>query len=232
MRVAQEIIAKLDSTLSMEEGLTKLNISLIERTGRTTTWEGSIFKQREDHLFLYERSGRGLEFKILSKDRGDRIFVYNVLSGKLFRKNEDEKYENFIGGFTFVDLSGYSYQANYNPLVQSDTKMADQNLLRVALKPILPYQYGKLVLFYNTQTDIPVRIDFYDENVILSKSLNIHFGDVKVKENGTSEKKFRVDRMEMVDLLTGTVTVLDFLEIDKGVKPDRSLFNLENLSRE
>ncbi|EQA70072.1 outer membrane lipoprotein-sorting protein [Leptospira noguchii] len=233
IRVAQELVARLDQVLvKSNQGLIKGNLILIRRNGETWNWDVSIFRKENDTLYLFESSGKGLEYKILIKDEGEQIYIFNALSKKIFRKVDEEKYESHLAtGFSFMDLSGASYQANYNPIVQSDLKTADQSFKRVSLKPIIPYFYSKLILLLSSDSLKPTRLDFHDRDGVLFKTMNIKYGPVKVKQNQKTTKEEHANRLEMLDLNTGSVSVLEYTEIDKEVKPDSSLFDLSNLNR-
>ncbi|MBM9546821.1 outer membrane lipoprotein-sorting protein [Leptospira sp. 201903074] len=230
---AQELLARLDRELDFGKGLVKGTYVLIRRNGTSETWKINRFFNGEDALLLFDRKGRGLESKLLTKDEGENVFFFNVLSAKLFRKTDDEKYEALMGtGFFYVDLSGYSYQANYNPLVNADLEIGGEVYYRVSLKPILPYFYKKLVLLIGKKDLKPYRVDFHDRDGILFKTLNLKYGPVKVKElSGKVEEIQKASRLEMLDLNTGSITVWEIQEVDKSVNPDASLFAVDNLSR-
>ncbi|GBF48690.1 hypothetical protein LPTSP4_01900 [Leptospira ryugenii] len=229
---AQELLARLDKELDFGKGLVKGTYTLIRRNGQSETWKMNRFFNGEDALYLFDRKGRGLEAKLLSKEEGENVYFFNVLSAKLFRKTDDEKYESLMGtGFFYVDLSGYSYQANYNPLMNSDLEIAGETFYRVALKPILPYFYKKLVLLVSKKDLKPQRIDFHDKDGILFKTLNLKYGSVKIKEVGKVEDVDKVARWEMLDLNSGSITVWEVQEVDKTVNPDASLFAVDNLGR-
>ncbi|EOQ87515.1 hypothetical protein LEP1GSC202_2897 [Leptospira yanagawae serovar Saopaulo str. Sao Paulo = ATCC 700523] len=230
---AQELLARLDREMDFGKGLVKGTYVLIRRNGTSETWKINRFFNGEDALLLFDRKGRGLESKLLTKDEGENVFFFNVLSAKLFRKTDDEKYESLMGtGFFYVDLSGYSYQANYNPLVNGDLEIGGEVYYRVSLKPILPYFYKKLVLLVGKKDLKPYRVDFHDRDGILFKTLNLKYGPVKIKDNtGKVEEIQKASRLEMLDLNTGSITVWEIQEVDKTVNPDASLFNVDNLSR-
>ncbi|TGK06294.1 outer membrane lipoprotein-sorting protein [Leptospira fletcheri] len=231
-RVAQELVARLDQALLKTEGLVKANLILIKRSGDSWTWDMSVFRKGEDSLSLFESKGRGLEYKILFKEDGELIYAFNALSRKIFRKTDEEKYESHLStGFSFVDLSGNSYQANYNPIVQSDLEVGGKKMKRVAMRPIVPYFYSKLVLLLEPESLKPIRLDFHDKDGVLYKTLNIKYGPIKVKAKQKVTKEDLASRLEMLDLNTGSISVLEYTEVDRDVKPDPSLFELENLNR-
>ncbi|EQA36099.1 hypothetical protein LEP1GSC047_3301 [Leptospira inadai serovar Lyme str. 10] len=231
-RVAQELVARLDQALLKADGLVKANLILIKRSGDTWNWDMSVFRKGEDSLSLFESKGRGLEYKILFKEDGELIYAFNALSRKIFRKTDEEKYENHLNtGFSFVDLSGTSYQANYNPIVQSDLEVGGKKMKRVSMRPIVPYFYSKLVLLLEPDTLRPTRLDFHDKDGVLYKTLNIKYGPVKVKSKQKVTRDEIASRLEMLDLNSGSITVLEYTEVDRDVKPDPSLFELENLNR-
>jgi hypothetical protein len=229
---AQELLARLDKEFDLGKGLVKGTYTLIRRNGQSETWKINRFFNGEDALYLFDRKGRGLESKLLTKDEGENVFFFNVGAAKLFKKTDDEKYEALMGtGFFYVDLSGYSYQANYNPVINADLEIGGEMFYRVGLKPILPYFYKKLVLLVNKKDLKPYRIDFHDRDGILFKTLNLKYGSVKVKEGNKVEDQEKASRLEMLDLNTGSITVWEIQEVDKSVTPDASLFAVDNLSR-
>lgn len=72
IRVAQELVARLDQVLvKSNQGLIKGNLILIRRNGETWNWDVSIFRKEDDTLYLFESSGKGLEYKILIKGEGE-----------------------------------------------------------------------------------------------------------------------------------------------------------------
>jgi len=230
---AQELVARLDKELEYGKGLIKGNLTLIRRSGQSETWGVNRFYNGEDALYLFDRKGRGLEAKLLTREEGENIFYFNTLASKIFKKTEDEKYEPlFHSGFFYVDLSGYSYQANYNPVINGDLEINGDSFYRVTLKPILPLFYKKLILLVRKKDLKPYRIDFHDKDGILFKTLNLKYGGIKQKDQtGRVEEPNRVSRWEMLDLGSGSISVWEIQEIDKVVNPDPSLFQVDNLSR-
>ncbi len=229
---AQEILAKLDEILNFGDGLTKGNLILIQRSGSSMSWKVNLFRYKSNLLYLFEKKGRGLEFKLLTLDEGDRIYLFNTVSSKLFRKTEDEKYENFLTtGFGFVDLSGYLYQANYDPIVNGEVNLQGQVFIRVTLKPIITYSYKKLVLLYEKNLQRPFRIDFYDKDGVLWKTLNIKYGPVKIKTSSGVSREEKVSRLEMLTLNTGNIGIWEVEEQDTTVRADPVLFDVDNLGR-
>nr|WP_243393356.1 outer membrane lipoprotein-sorting protein [Leptospira perolatii] len=231
-RVAQELVARLDQALLRVDGLVKANLILIKRSGDSWNWEVSVFRKGEDSLSLFESKGRGLEYKLLFKEDGELIYAFNALSRKIFRKTDEEKYESHLNtGFSYVDIANSSYQANYNPIVQSDLEISGKKMKRVAMRPIVPYFYSKLILLLDAESLKPIRLDFHDKDGVLYKTLNIKYGPVKVKSKHKSVQEEMANRLEMLDLQTGSISVLEYTEVDKDVKPDPSLFELDNLNR-
>ncbi|MCC6275138.1 MAG: outer membrane lipoprotein-sorting protein [Leptospiraceae bacterium] len=231
-RTAQEMTARLDQAINPGKGLIRATLTHIKRTGENTAWKVNIFRNKDDSLYLFERGGRGLEAKILFKDEGDKVYLYNANSAKIFQKNEEEKFEpHFMTGFSFIDLSGYSYQVNYNPIIQGNQDISGKSYLRVSLKPIIAYSYKKLVLLFENPILRPTRIDFHDKDGVLFKTLNFKYSKLRVKDkNVVSEIDFPA-RLEMLDLNTGGISVLEYLEVDRDALPDKSLFESANLNK-
>ncbi|MCE9499928.1 MAG: outer membrane lipoprotein-sorting protein [Leptospira sp.] len=230
-RSAQEMLARLDQAVNPGTGLLKGTLTVIKRTGDSSVWNTSVFRSKDDSLFLFEK-GRGLEAKILFKDEGDKTYLYNAQTAKLFQKNEEEKFQpHFNSGFTFLDLSGYSYQVNYNPLIQATQEISGKQYIRVSMKPIISMNYKKLVLLLETGTFRPFRIDFHDKDGVLFKTLNFKYTKVKVKEKKQAGEMEFPGRLEMLDLNSGTISVFEYHEFDRDVAPDKALFEISNLNR-
>lgn len=229
---AQDVLARLDDALNFGNGLVKGNMVLIRRTGSSVSWKINLFRKESNLLYLFDKKGRGLENKLLSLDEGDKVYLFNTMSSQLFRKVEEEKYENFQNtGFSFVELSGQLYQANYDPIMKGKMDMGGKAYTRVALKPILTYSYKKLVLLVDQENLEPVRIDFHDKEGVLFKTLNIKYGQVKFKDSQGKSEKRMVNRLEMLTLNTGNIGVWEIHEVDETVKTDPALFTVENIGR-
>lgn len=231
-KLAQEYVAKLDQELDLGKGLVKGTFLLIRRNGQSETWSVNTFRTEADSLMLFERKGRGVEWKLLFQEQGERAFAFNVLSTKMFRKTEEERFEDVLGtGFSYQDLSGTLYQANYTPVMKGVQTLENEELYRVLLKPILPIYYSKLILFLRKKDEKPVRIDYFDRDGVLFKTLNIKYGEVKVEEYNIKRTAEMANRLEMLDLNSGSIGVFEIREIDRDVKTDASLFKVENLGR-
>lgn len=229
---AQTILAKLDETLDLGNGLVKGNLILIRRSGNSDSWKVNLFRQKGRLLYIFDRKGRGLENKLLTLDEGDKIYLYNSISQKLFRKTEEEKYETFQNtGFSYIDLSGYLYQANYDPIMNGEMKQGEEDCWRVSLKPILTYEYKKLVLLVRKENLEPIRIDFHDKEGTLLKTMNLKYTETRHKTTQGVGSKRIASRWEMLDLRSGTIGVWEITELDETVIPDESLFQMENLGK-
>ncbi|MCE9499929.1 MAG: outer membrane lipoprotein-sorting protein, partial [Leptospira sp.] len=208
------------------------SLTLVDRTGKSNVWKITTFKNRNESLTLYERGRAGLEMKLLFREDGDKTFLYNALSAKLFQKNEEERYDNHLGtGFSFIDLSYYPYQSNYNPTLEKEQIIHGVTYLRVNLKPIVPYKYRKVIMFMNKSDLRPARLDFYDKSDILIKTMNIQYSRIKLKENKQSREVSFPSRFEMLDITNETTSFLEFQEIDRDVNLNKSLFEVANLNR-
>ena len=228
---AQQIVAELDKVIKLPAGIIKASLTHIQRTGQTISWNITIFKSGRDALFLFERGYRGLETKLLFKSFGDKVYSYNPLSRKLFGKNEEEKYEPLLHtGFSFIDLSGYSYQANFNPSFRGSIDIDNEKHYRISMLPIIPFVYTKLVTIVNEKTLKPYRIDFYGKDGVIFKTINFKYGPVRIKDKEAKEEE-RLARMESLELETGSISVFEITEIDQSITPDNALFELENFTR-
>ncbi|MCC6275137.1 MAG: outer membrane lipoprotein-sorting protein [Leptospiraceae bacterium] len=228
----QELLAVLDDNTNLGSGLIKGNLTIIKRTGDKVTWKLNVFRRREDSLWIFIREKGDVEAKFLFKDSGDKVYHYNALSSKLFLKNEEEKYNTFLTtGFGYMEISGYSYQASYNPTIEPSKKKEEEGLVRVVLKPIISYNFKKLVAFFKDKGTKTEKLDFFDKNDHLFKILYFREGVVRVGKNHKITEVPFLSRYEMFDVMTETISIIDFYEIDRDVLPDSSLFDVANIHK-
>lgn len=230
----QEIIARVDVALRTPSGLLTGRMTAIQKTGETAIWDFNLYRKKNKMLFQFSSRRRGLEAKVLFLDEGEEIWLWDALRNQLFRKRDLEKYERILGtGFSYVDLSGYSFQANYNGRRVVLFKSGGKNYTRLTIEPIVEGSYAKLELLADqTQAYRPIRIDFHGRDTVLSKTMNFYYdSDVLMRKTGTTAKLSIPSRLEMVDLNNGAISRYEILSHDETVDPGDPLFDPDFLNR-
>jgi Outer membrane lipoprotein-sorting protein len=228
--VGQEIIERLDRTLSFEDGLTRANLYIKKGNHETHFWKVKIFKRGEDLLYTFEITHRKPVAKLLSIKRGNKLIYYNVLSGKFFGIEQLEKLERVLfTSFSFLDLSNLSYEANYSASEVNKESSETSNSSILKMIPLFSPSYKQLELQVDNNDYSPKKIDFTTTAGLLIKTLKLKYGKVKLRENNSSSEKSRLNKLEMTDNATGLVSTLEFIEIDKDTNPDRILYEMKTM---
>lgn len=223
---AQEILAHVDEVLRYPKGSLSGSITHIYPTGKSFTLflKGSI--SDEDFLFVVGNSDRGDQFKVLYNLGGEDIWVYNIASLQLFHKIDIDKFDPVLAtNFSFVDLSNADYQANYNAKIDGETVVKGKECYRVKLEPIFKKgDYGYLVAFVSKGDFVPLKIDYYDRDRVIVKSMSV------AQLAQFSGRSFPV-RYDMLNVKTGTLSILTFFNVDPSVTFNKDIFRHQTLGQ-
>jgi hypothetical protein len=226
----QEIIERLDKTLTINEGLTRARLSIKRGNHETHFWKVNIFKQGDDVLYTFEVTHRNPVSKLLSVKRGSKLIYYNVLSGKFFQIEQMERMENVLHtAFTYLDISHYSYEANYSAEDINKLKTESSESSVVKMIPISFPSYKYLELLVDNTDYTPRKLDFTSPEGLLIKTLKFKYGNLKVRENNYTSEMSGLTKLEMTDNATGYTSILEFKEWDKDVKTDKILYEMNTM---
>ena len=208
----QKFIQILDESLLLPEGLI---LATLKEEASSRAWDVQIYKKKNNLVYFLQRKKTGMERKILFLENGSQQYVYNPLSGEMQEKREEQQFENILHtAFTFADLSGSLYEANYSPAFLGEKKIGDNYYYRTSLVPGFPYGYKKLILLSDKKSMEPYRIEFYTSGNQICKFMSIKFGNVKIKSKKGISRKKRVSGIAMLDLESGKSTTLKITLID------------------
>ena len=221
---AQEIVARADRVLNYPKGLIKGKIIHITPDGASNIIEvvGSV--SEEDYLFKFATKSRGEELRVLYNLRGEEIWVYNILSIKLFNKRGVDKYDPLLGtNYYFIDLSNADLQSNYTAELTGEAFVKGVDTYKLKLDPIMRGgNYGLLTIYVSKKDFIPLRMDYHDPDKVIFKTMTI----AKVI---TRDDRIVPIRYDMLDIRNGTVTLLEFYGFDEDVTFDKKIFIHQNL---
>jgi hypothetical protein len=223
---AQEILARVDSILRYPKGFLTGSLTHISPNGRSVNLmlKGSI--SDEDFMFVVASSERGDQLKILYNLGGEDIWVYNILSLQMSHKIDVDRFDPILGtNFSFVDLSNSDFQANYNSKIDGDSLIKGRECYRLTLEPIFKKgEYGRLVMFVSKGDFIPLKIDYYDTDKVISKSMSI------AQTTKLDGRSFPV-RYDMLHVKSGTLSILKFFDVDAKTSFKKDLFRHQTLGQ-
>ncbi len=224
---AQGILARVDNIMAYPEGMIKGKIKHIRPTGESFSFMLTGYIDKEDFLFRIRSPERGEQLKILYNLGGEDIWVYDILSIKLFHKLGIDRYDPILmTNFFFIDLSNADLQSNYSAkIIDANATVYGKDAYKLELTPIFKGgQYGLLTLYVTRDKFLPLRIDYHDRDQALFKFMRIS----KIWEN---EKDGRIipKRYDMLDIKSGTLTIISFFGFDEEATFDKEIFRSEKL---
>ena len=237
----QEMIARADQVFQLPAGHLSGRLSVITKTGEAALWDVSLHRKvlKEKHLthtaMLYQFSSkrRGLEAKVLIREDGESIWLWDALRRRLYRKRDREVFQGAMGtGFSFRELSGISLQSTYTGRRAISRPASGGSLVRLTLAPINPGRYRMLYLLADQDKSFrPLRIDFHGKNRILIKTMNLHYGSIRMSRRGVFRKARFPVRMEILDLNSGMISRLEYFTLDETAAPEDAFFDPDFLNR-
>jgi len=223
---AQEMLARADRVLEYPAGIMRGRLMHITPSGKTHKVDVTGYIDKADFLFGFSTAERGEQMKVLFNYGGEDIWVYNVLSTRLFHKLGVDKYDSVaFTNFSYMDFSNSDLQSNYTAKITGDAFIKGEVTYRLTLTPVFRGgAYGTLTLYVTKDKFIPRRIDFQDTDNVIFKTLSL--GEM----TAVDDRMFPV-RYDMLDIRKGTLTVLSYHGFDKNVKFDKKIFMHQMLGK-
>ncbi len=223
---AQEILGRVDAFMAYPDGVIRGRLMHIMPTGKTHKVDVTGYVDGADYLFTFSTGERGEQLKVLYNFSGDDIWVYNMLSTKLFHKTGVDKFEPVVfTNFSFLDFSNIELQSNYTAKIIGDAFIKGEETYRLSLTPIFRGgNYGMLTVYVTKKEFQARRIDYHDIDRVLFKTLSI---------GETAKWKDRIFpvRYDMLDIRKGTLTILTYHDFDRNIKFDKKIFMRHQLGR-
>ena len=223
---AQEILARADSLLRYPKGVLSGSITHIYPNGKSfnVVLKGNI--SDDDFLFLVGTPDRGDQFKVLYNLGGEDIWVYNLNALQLSHKIDVDKYDPLLNtNFSFLDLSNADFQSNYIARIDGDAIIKGKECYRMSLDPIFKKgEYGLLTLFIAKDSYLPMKIDFYDQDKVIIKSMSI-------SQAATYGSRLFPVRYDMLHVKSGTLSILKFFGVDDKATFNKDIFRHQTLGQ-
>lgn len=192
---------------------------------RTFEYESYMGMNGENSLMRYKKPSRVRGNAILMTDNSNNIWSYNQRTRRVRKLASHAKKQKFEGSdFTYEDMgSGDSWKKDFTPKYLDKVEIDDEDCYRIKLlKKSKDVSYSKLICYLRVEDYFPVKIDYYDEDKELLKSL--YMKNIEIVENIPTPMK-----MIMKNHQDNTETVMEYKSITYDVKFNKRFFTENNL---
>lgn len=221
---AQTILAKVDEISSApKDQYMSSTMILVDKNGNQNERKVVIYQKGGDKRlvrFLSPADQKGISFLSLPNDL---MYLYLPAFRKVRMIASHVKNQNFAGtDFSYDDMSSFSFAKDYDSqLIESSDMLY---FLKLTPKPELEKDYSLLKMWINKDSFVPSKIEYYDKNGNLWKTLTFSM----IEKVG----KYQIAKqMEMKDHKNShsTKMIVGEVELDSGLSDD--IFTKRNLSR-
>lgn len=258
---AQVQIARVDRAARRPDGLWLGRLSIaagrtVHNAGERRSYELRWFQKGDRRRLDLYSARRGLEARVLYRDDGASIWFWDQTRFRLAHIRDGERFRPVLqSGFYFADLAAQPLEQHYaaerrieryqpaqpnaEVLQTEDAGAAPVGgflrfFLRPVAAPVDSRAYGRIVVVIDpTRGDRLLRRDLFNADRVLTRTLRYHYdSEVLLRSTGAAQRPEGVaTRLEMLDLVSGENSVIEFHEFDDvGVVPDE-FFEPDNLNR-
>ncbi|MBC7364959.1 MAG: outer membrane lipoprotein-sorting protein [Candidatus Aminicenantes bacterium] len=152
----------------------------------------------------------------------DQMYLYLPEFRRVRRLASHNKKESFVGSdFSYDDLGTAGFSAFYVPEFKQETDKTW--VLELKRKPEAKKQYAKIIMTVDRETELPVRLELFDDTGELFK--------VETQENSRVGKYWIPTKFIMENVKAGSRTTMELIEIkvDQNLSPE--IFTERNLKR-
>ena len=203
-------------------------MTLIDQEGKEEVREMLMFSQKEEGdktsslvRFLSPKSVKGVT--LLNLNSGEKIYLYMPAYDKPRRIAGSSKGEEFMGtGLSYEDMSmDYEDKDNEKKLLEET-----ENEYRIEIIPSgEDASYKKIILSVDKEKFYAKKVEFYDTNDTLTKTLEIV--NIKIDDQG----KITPTEIEFTDLVENQKTKIVIKEIEYNIELSSDFFSLRTLSK-
>ncbi len=225
---ADQIIDRVkENQVDYENSKTQAEMILIDKNGNVEEREIIMFEKEENDKisvlmrFLSPKSVEGVT--LLSIENGERIYLYMPAYQKPRRIAGSSKQENFMGtDFSYEDISMDYQSEEYQKNLLEET---EQRFLIEVIPDDEEISYQKFLLYINKEAFYVEKVEFYDMNEQLAKTLEIK--EVKIDENN----RITPIKIELNNITDSHQTKMNIKEIEYNLDLSASFFSIRTLQR-
>jgi hypothetical protein len=230
----QVLLENLDKEISFSNGISEAR--LLKKKGNILQRESKVFiyKQKENLVLSICNLLGKEEWRILSKDRGNKIFFTSLPSYRIYKKTNPTRYENIpFYFFSYEDLSDLKREERFLSKSFSEYQAQSNIYWKVETQPLEPEGYSKVYFYFSQKDNSPYRIDFYDLEGRFYKIIRLEYGEVVFEDSqGKQEKKRRISTIKSTDINTEELSILEIVKVKEANFEKLNLFNLNNFTIE
>jgi outer membrane lipoprotein-sorting protein len=225
----EEIMDKMDErSPDFTTQKTISEMTLIDQEGKEEVREMLMFSQKEEEdktsslvRFLSPKSVKGVT--LLNLKNGEKIYLYMPAYDKPRRIAGSSKKEKFMGtDLSYEDMSmDYEDKDNEKKLLQETEK---EYLIEV-IPTGEDASYKKIILSVDKEKFYAKKVEFYDTNDTLTKTLTINI--IKTDDAG----KVTPMEIEFTDIVENHKTKIVIKEIEYNIELASDFFSIRTLSK-
>ena len=225
-----ELVEKMSEVMSQENSTAIMTQTITTSSGKQRTFEFEMFTSGEGEKtlmrYLKPSAARGQAFLMLNN--ADDIWTYFPRTKRVRKLSSSSKNQKVQGSdFSFEDMgSGDSWEIEYNSENLGEEKYDGTDcwkLESIGIPEENP-SYPKMVVFMRKADFYPIKIDYFDENDFIEKTLLM--SDIKEIEGVPTAMQ-----MTMKNHLEGTETTMQTLSTTYSWEPPDNFFTERELKK-
>ena len=225
-----ELVEKMSEVMSQENSTAIMTQTITTSSGKQRTFEFEMFTSGEGEKtlmrYLKPSAARGQAFLMLNN--ADDIWTYFPRTKRVRKLSSSSKNQKVQGSdFSFEDMgSGDSWKTEYISKNLGEEKYDGTDcwkLESIGISEANP-SYPKMVVFMRKADFYPTKIDYFDENDFIEKTLLM--GDIKEIEGVPTAMQ-----MTMKNHLEGTETTMQTLSTTYNWEPPDNFFTERELKK-
>ena len=225
-----ELVEKMSEVMSQENSTAIMTQTITTSSGKQRTFEFEMFTSGEGEKtlmrYLKPSAARGQAFLMLNN--ADDIWTYFPRTKRVRKLSSSSKNQKVQGSdFSFEDMgSGDSWKTEYDSENLGEEKYDGTDCWKLESIGILEENpsYPKMVVFMRKADFYPIKIDYFDENDFIEKTLLM--SDIKEIEGVPTAMG-----MIMKNHLEGTETTMQTLSTTYSWEPPENFFTERELKK-
>jgi outer membrane lipoprotein-sorting protein len=232
-QTAKNIVYKVYNRTTPNNGESDMKMTLINKKGSERTRELHQYfidlgnEEKQIMFFTSPADVKNTAFMNWSYDdvnKNDDQWLYLPALKKVKRISSSNKDNEFMGSdFTYEDMEKRNPERDNQTLLKSE-KYNNEEVWVIESTPIDEEQYSKRIIWISKEKNIPLKIEFYDEDKELLKTLII----TKISK---IKGYWIIEKQEMFNIQENHKTIISLtnLKIDSGISENK--FNQRTMTK-
>ena len=228
-----KIMKLVDKQMKIHNGLNLAQLTVIDRKGSVKIFRVSHYKKEYDSLMIFKSLSRGKLLKLLYNSPDQKIYAYKVHSRTLRQKKFNDRFDPILSsGFYFIDLRQPFFIDNFISKTNGYKTTEQGKLLRVENLPLSKGLYSRLVVYVNPSENYLLKqIDYFDNNNILLKTMEVHHGQLPSRSNKRVRLLNAPLKYKITDLSRNTISNLEYYLNNQDTQINTNIFQEANIEK-